>query len=291
MTFVQATQLDGLIVEAGLGYRRGKLQRYERASYSGIVVHTTGRGVHKKAKRWGVSHFQAALRVFTRQVNASGHYLIGQLGEVAQVVPEEVPAWHVGGRGSWRYSRAGWWRAEKVAWWRERWPQHVSPMELAGGRLWAPSPTTGRPSCNSNTIGIEVVPPIDNGVWSEKCWATLVVLCKDIAQRRGIMLSRETIVSHSDAHPFARSARGQPWDPAIWQWDFERFARLSRNMKQQAMGKLTLISILLKDEDGAMCKVEFMRPEKIQGLLDDTTGVGVFLRDCAGQQKGIDSYD
>ena len=46
----------------------------------------------------------------------------------------------------------------------------------------------------------------------------------DIRERRDIRLALETVVSHSDAHPLARSSRGQPWDPAPIQWSYERFA-------------------------------------------------------------------
>jgi hypothetical protein len=219
------------ITTPGLGYRREKLQRYERASYSAIVVHTTGRGVHKKAERWGVDPFIAALRVFTLQVDASGHYLIGQHGQLAQVVPEETPAWHVGQKNHrkymlarWQKRRTRWWQKGGMDWWRERWPQYVTPFELARGQLWAPSPTTGKPSCNANAIGIEVVPPPDNGAWSSLCWGTLCKLCANISERREIPLSLETVLSHSDAHPFARTARGRPWDPAPQQWSYDRFA-------------------------------------------------------------------
>ncbi len=213
----------------GLGYKRGKLQRYERGGYHALVVHTTGRGIHKKAKRWGVSGFQAAMRVFATQVDASGHYVVGQGGELGQCVPEEVAAWHVGGRGAAKYHRAGWWKARKVAWWRERWPQFTAPGQLAGGSLWLPSPTTGKPSCNANTIGVEVVPPEDpRAPWSPECWATLAKLGRDISERRAMELTLETVLTHSDAHPFSRSAKGKPWDPAPHQWSYDRFAETAR---------------------------------------------------------------
>lgn len=48
------------------------------------------------------------------------------------------------------------------------------------------------------------------------------------------------------------------------------------------MGKLTRISIVLQDEGGQRRLVEFMRPEKINGILDDHTSVGDFIKDCAG---------
>lgn len=214
------------LVVPGRGYARGKLQRFKRSSYSAIVVHTTGLGVHKKATRWGVTPFEATQRVFARQIDTSGHYIIGQgPDELAQVVPEEIPAWHVGGKGSRKYNRARWWEQKSVAWWRQRWPQFYTPRDLGGGALWGTP--GGRMSCNANTIGIEVIPPVGNGPWSDDCWRTLGRLCLDISGRRGLALSLETVVTHSDAHPFSRSAKGKPWDPAPVQWSFERFAEVA----------------------------------------------------------------
>lgn len=59
-------------------------------------------------------------------------------------------------------------------------------------------------------------------------------------------------------------------------------------MKADKMGKLVLVSILLKDENGMSRKVEFHRPEKIQGLLNDATPLGDFLSEVAGviEHKG-----
>ena len=53
-------------------------------------------------------------------------------------------------------------------------------------------------------------------------------------------------------------------------------------MNAKAMGKLTSIAILLKDEHGNKRLVEFIREYKIKAILDDNTCVGDFIRDCAG---------
>lgn len=224
-TFPRDTELEHAIVSPGLGFKRGKLQRFERSSYSAIVVHTTGMGIHRKAKRLGLDPFGTTLKVFSQQTDASGHYVVGQAGQVAQIIPENIPAWHVGGKNSKKYNRARWWEKPQVAWWRERWPQFYTPRDLAGGRLWGLSDE--RFTCNGNTVGIEVVPPPDNGPWSAACWRTLGKLCWDISGRRDIALALETVLSHSDAHPFARSAKGKPWDPNPEQWSYERFAAVA----------------------------------------------------------------
>lgn len=224
-TFAPDTGLK-CVVAPGLGYKRGKLQKYQRRGYSAIIIHTTGRGVHRKAERWGVDPFDATLRIFATQVDASGTYVVGQKeGQLAQVVPEDIAAWNVGGKNFWKYNRADWWRKKQVAWWRDRWPQFISPRQFASGALWLPSPTTGKPSCNANVLSLEVVPPPGNGEWSAECWKTIAELCWDISRRRDIPLSLETVLSHSDAHPFARSAKGRPWDPSPTQWSYEKFAK------------------------------------------------------------------
>lgn len=223
-TFQKDTVLECTVVPSR-GWKRGKLQAYvERASFSAIIVHSTGLGVHRKAKRWSVSPLLAAARIYGQQMDASGHYVVGQNGRIVQCVPEEVVAWHVGGKKRRAYNRARWWDNARMSWWRARWPRFTSPHELALGALWAPN-AKKVPSCNSNTIGIEVVPPADNGPWSDECWVSLTALCKDISDRRDLPLSLETVLTHSDAHPVARTTRkGQPWDPAPQQWSYERFA-------------------------------------------------------------------
>lgn len=213
-----------LVVRPGLGWKRRKLQQYSRGSFSAVIVHTTGLGVVRKSERWGVDPFAAAIRVYSTQMDAGGHYLVGQMGQVAQLVPESVVAWHVGASGSAAYQRAGWYDGSQYEWWRRRWPQYQSPMELAHGNLWARGPSTGKPSCNANTVGIEVVPPPDNGPWSLQCWTRLGALVMDICERRGITASLETVLTHSDAHPRKRTSRGRPWDPGPVQWSYQRFA-------------------------------------------------------------------
>lgn len=211
-----------------------------RATASGIVVHTTGGGVTRRWKRQRIrfrepSPFDTAVRIYTRIMKASGHYVVGQDGQVVQLVPEHLAAWHVGSRKAKRYRRR--WMRPKYAWWAERWPEHRSPISLAGGDLWKPyhedAPVSRRTrwasrhgSCNANTIGIEVVPPTESAqaAWSDACWQALTLLMEDICYRNSIPLERERIVSHSDVHPLARTTRtGLPWDPWQAQFSFERY--------------------------------------------------------------------
>lgn len=226
------------VLSPGLGYRRGILPPRSGPARA-IVVHTTGGGILARYRREGAAKGDAtphdtAVRVYTRIMPASGHYVVGQASEVVQVVPETHVAHHVGGAGSGPYARARWGSAEHD-WWRERWPGLASPRDLAGGLLWAPGvASVGKPAaagCNANTIGIEVVPPLAGATrpWSDECWAALAALVADVAERHAIPLEREYVITHSDAHPLSRTARGQPWDVAPSQWTWERMAaELSR---------------------------------------------------------------
>lgn len=211
-----------------------------RAAVSGVVIHTTGGGVTRRWKRQGSrfkepSPFDTAVRIYTRIMKPSGHYVVGQGGEVVQLVPEHLAAWHVGSRKVTRYRRN--WMRPKYQWWADRWRGYDSPLEIAGGELWKPyhedAPVHWRTrwrsrhgSCNANTIGIEVVPPIDGPrlSWSDSCWQSLTQLTVDICYRSSLPVERGRIVSHSDVHPICRTTRsGRPWDPWEGQFSWEKF--------------------------------------------------------------------
>lgn len=233
-----------------LGYRKGKYEERTRDPVA-IVVHTTGFGPvrryrdPKQRKRHGwADPFDAALTIYERIMSAGPHYVVGQGGQCAQVAPEDVCAWHVGGRKARPYAAAdrrdkpeAWAHsdARRYAWWFDRWVPYTNPRQLAGGHLWdAYSKPTGARvalsslagSVNANTIGIEVVPPPEGAheMWSVLCWETLTDLICDIAARYSIPLRREHVLCHSDAHPIARTAaNGAPWDTYETQWTWERF--------------------------------------------------------------------
>ena len=226
--------------EPSLGFRRGVYEPRHRDPVA-VVVHTTGGGPlrrfrdDKQRRRhgWGTP-FDVALTIYGSMMEAGPHYVVGQgFGQIAQVAPEDVCAWHVGGRGGGAYKRASW-TTRASRWWHERWPDFESPRELAGGHLWDPyTRRTGvrvalsslAGSVNANTIGIEVVPPVAGArlEWSPAAWQNLARLVRDICKRHDeIPLAREHVLTHSDCHPRARSRRpppeGQPWDPWPSQW-------------------------------------------------------------------------
>lgn len=205
-------------MQIGLGAARGRY--HDRGAFVGIVVHTTGAGVVGRWRREGERHnevtpFETALRVYQTIMPDGPHYVIGQAGECVQVCPEHLAAWHVGSSLAGAYRSMGWDAETRHRWWLRRWPDLCSPLDLAGGHLW------DHGSCNDNVLGIEVVPPVDDprGPWSESAWVTLGKLLRDVSERRLIPFAREYIVTHSDAHPLARTTpAGEPYDPGPRQW-------------------------------------------------------------------------
>ena len=202
------------------GYRSGAWHN-RRHNPVAVVWHTTGAGVvrrHKRnPKRWP-SPFHAALWVFTKAIRAGPHMLIcGETGLAVQLAPIEISAWHVGRRKGWRYAKM--WDRPRYNWWTDKWAQPggiLSPYDLAGGRLWRGG------ECNPNTYGIEVSPNRKNptGRWSDETYATIRGVAEIIESELDIPRSREFQLGHSDAHPIARTRRGQGWDPSSRQFSW-----------------------------------------------------------------------
>lgn len=225
---------DGFV--ASLGYAGGHYD--EVRGHHAIIVHTTGAGVLRRFREEGLAHedttpLDTAVRIYSRIMGASSgfaapHYVVGQDGRCVQVCRETFAAHHVGAVTEFGFRRLAAKRLYALPtvvwsagckWWFERWPHVRSPLDLAGGQLWAGG------SCNRNTIGVEVVPPdVDRPSeepWSPACWETLRELLPDISERRHIPWEREHIITHSDAHPVARSTKGRAWDPPSSQWSWE----------------------------------------------------------------------
>jgi len=219
--------------EPSLGERRGFYGVRSRVP-AAVVIHTTGSGPVQRVSasrfaawrakwpKYAEDPFDAARWIFQYAMKSGPHYLVAQSGRCLQLAREKSVAWHVGSRGGrWYRLPRGMWHNKNTRWWKDRFPKIDSPYKLAGGKLWLGG------SCNANTIGIEVVPPIGNprGKWSSACWDTVTLLTTDLCVRYDIPMAKNRILSHSDCHPRSRSARGQPWDPGYDQWSFEEFKR------------------------------------------------------------------
>ena len=224
MTFEADTPLVTRVVES-LGYRRDQYE--ERREYGAVTSHVCGAGILRRYDEgWRPSWagldesstlLDVAAAVYASIMDASGHYLVYET-DVVQLVPEGLAAWHVGSRDAEQYRRRDWmapayYGGEKVdvMWWLDRHTGIRSPLELAGGRLWGEEL-----SANRGSAGIEIVWPHDEARTppSDTTMATWAALVRDICERREIPLDLyHAALTHSDAHPAARSAGGEAWDP------------------------------------------------------------------------------
>ncbi len=194
----------------------------------GVIIHTCGSGVIRRYNRdherkaWG-SVFESASYVYQHLMDFSGHYLVFGT-QCLQLCPESHVAHHVGRKGWGRYKLPQErWLTQKYDWWKHRWDDYESPLDLCSGRLWENG------SVNANTIGVEVPPwPTARAPWGLETWTTLSQLILDICARHDIPLTREHIITHSDAHPIRRTtANGSPWDTWQSQFTWERLAAVA----------------------------------------------------------------
>jgi N-acetylmuramoyl-L-alanine amidase len=175
----------------------------------GIVVHHTGVGVRARAERMHTTPTAAALYVYQQIMNESGHYVVGEEGDVYQIVPEDHVASHAGRQiAETTLYRAAAWKLARP-WWGVRWADYKSPMELL---------VPGR-SGNAG-IGIELVSPPAGEPYTEAQYASLIALCREIMARHPhVEWRRETLLGHCDVNPARRGTRKGPWDPSpLFDW-------------------------------------------------------------------------
>lgn len=223
-----------------LAVRQGILGRRAEPAVA-IVVHTTGSGPAARLRhpdyagwrarnpRAAVSTFEAASWIYEHAMRFSPHFLVGQEGQVRQLVPaglrsgeQELIAEHVGASRAGVYARILRHQPEDEdatigrdhRWWKEACPGLRSPVELAGGLLYR-----GR-TVNANVFGVEVACPLEvpTGQWSERAYGALDELVDLLCETKGIPKDALHVITHSMADPLGRTAKGRPWDPSPEAW-------------------------------------------------------------------------
>lgn len=201
----------------------------------GIMVHTTGDGVPKRAHLRGQDPLECANQVYSN-MKAGPHFTVDGLGQVAQYRSTREVAWHCRMRDSERRSLLdGHWKNDG-----NRIPSTV--VDYWTQRFAAKSPAHLYPSRYPNTdyIGIEVVPC---GTWIDNKWTVLwgsrgglgnkvrhsvesyialAALIAHLCKRHDIPVEFGSghIVGHEDVNPYSRPG----WDPGApfgrFNWNF-----------------------------------------------------------------------
>jgi len=184
----------------GQAFRENKLPLFWRQP-PGIILHHTGAGVLKRAKQWNVTPDEAAVRVYEKIMDYSGHYVVGESG-IYQIVPETHQAWHTAS------PKLSAWNKDEFQWWVRRWPYADTPRDVVPGSSvqgWRPN----------HLIGIEIVSVPAGETFSEATYRNLEALLRNIAGRYGWPLDRLHVIGHADADPARRSLTdgSAPWDP------------------------------------------------------------------------------
>ena len=187
----------------------------------GIVIHTTGATLVTKALKAGRSPFLAALAYY-RTSPYFAHYVIGHLGETAQVAGENQRASHVGWSQEARHAflSGSWMDSLPKSYcdaWHARWPAYVSPAHLFPGE-----------SVNNVTVGIELLPwqpgcpgrPAGDGQrYTLAQHLAVARLAADTATRWGFPAGWSRtgrLAGHEDLNPLERVTKsGLGWDPGI----------------------------------------------------------------------------
>jgi hypothetical protein len=189
----------------------------------GLLLHTTGGGVTRKAKKTGRSPVSVAIDVYLSSQNGSGGYLWGgpayvldHDGQLYQLAPDNVVTHHAGGPDRKHYLSGEWIKrcAKKaVDAWKSKWSSYSSPAALY-------------PSASPNTdyIGVEMIPcgdgfgvPASPGCrFTAAQLAAVVALGRELAARHGWppgWASTPRLLGHEDVQPLRRHTLTGCWDP------------------------------------------------------------------------------
>lgn len=207
-------------------------ERKRIAPICGVVLHTTGGGPGLQAIYDRFGQDERADRAYAQRLSNvlefKGHYLVGYMGGIYQVVPLDLVAYHTGGSalrhiGSMRpvastpaqrarigddvcMGRNASGALVKGTWFRDRFPQALSPRDLPP---WQPLPDGSR-SANGCTVGVDLLEP-RGGVYSPAQLTALVKLLRHL--RHDLGLPKDAVWTHSELDPYSRTnAKGEPWD-------------------------------------------------------------------------------
>lgn len=208
---------------AAVGYMAAtgrRMGRKRRIKPWGLVVHTSGRGIVRRARKAQADPFEFAVDYYRAQGGV--HYCIGYDGQIVQMLLDNERGAHVGiSRKERRHYLRGTWVGELskrllrmhpgVVLWRSKWPGIDSPQHLYPTR-----------SPNGCYVGVELVPLTTKYVNATGLWFTEAQhravgwLGRDLAQRHkwpANWYRTGRLVGHEDIDAFARWDGRGGWDP------------------------------------------------------------------------------
>ena len=211
-----------LAVQHPVGHQRRLFQP------RGLMPHTTGRGVLRRAEEWGCSPIDAALRIYS-SMETGPHYVGDYDGTLYQLLPDNRVAWHAGRPAQERrlYLSGQWTErvsSEARARWQERWPGYASPQHLFG---------TKSPNYWYDAVEFVPLPPEDvgeDGLWfTPQQHDALVALGGELADRYewpSDWYEGPRLASHDDTDALHRWDDEGGWDLGAWRpeprFDWER---------------------------------------------------------------------
>lgn len=196
--------------------RPAKRKRRRTFTPWGLCVHTSGRGIHRQARKRGLTHIEAALRWYRAYARSGVHYVCGADGQLYQMLADNIRGAHV---GMWSIRRtaaqqrrrylSGKWEQDvsrrALMLWRHRWSHYRTPQHLFPGKY-----------PNDSFLGIELVPLAvrrPNGLWfTDAQHVTVRELFLDLKKRHDWNRARSRLVSHGDLTPHSRWDESGSWD-------------------------------------------------------------------------------
>ena len=199
---------------------RGKLRpKGWRRSVYGLVVHTTGRSLPKRALEAGQTPLKRAVDYYTRESVRGCHYVIPYDGQIFQIANEDEQAWGVSFSEQRESIRNGWEKdlpLSLVKRWRDRWPEYEHPGKLLPGTR----------TVNSCYVHVECIPVIPetrgdispDTLFTRQQYRAVAHLAMDVAYRNdwpGEWWKTPRLVGHEDLTPITRHTKLGGWDPGF----------------------------------------------------------------------------
>lgn len=200
-----------------------------------LIVHTTGSGIYRRAKRLNCSAYEAAISYYTGPKAYTSHFLAGrEEGEFCQLVGLDEIAFHagIGSVGRRLYSSGPNWMGVNYplsggqkrlteretelyyGWWKERWgSETLNPLQL----------THGDP--NGVSVGFDFLAHPYRGTYTPWQYRCLAALCVMLEEEFGPL----PLYTHSDTHPLQRCNKRGGWDPGP-QFQLEKLAEARKNL-------------------------------------------------------------